>query len=133
VIVAAGKTHVTARGRDASSRAELRDRHWPAVVRLGNGDVTLQAPIYSPGSGYAAESVIGDSNNDGKLDLPVRGGSGLNVLKVQGDGSFQIAGTVPPYPIHAVVAGDVNANGKLDWSSPPRRPLTSTTGLTHFL
>ena len=96
------------------------------VVRLGNGNGTLQTPIYSTGSGHAVEMVIGDFDSDGKQDLVTRGGSGLNILKGAGNGTFQVASTVAVlFPtdqvgipgaglIRSVVAGDVDADGKLD-------------------
>ena len=76
----------------------------------------------APGSpisiaGGAGNVVIGDLNNDKKLDLVVAGGRNRSVAVFlgKGDGQFEPAGTkaisIPPGEI---ALGDVNLDGKLD-------------------
>jgi hypothetical protein len=70
--------------------------------------------------------VVGDFNNDGKLDVAVGNGSGIDVYLGKGDGSFE-------KPIHHsesfrptfMVAADVNNDGKLDLLVAETRPFVS--------
>jgi dienelactone hydrolase len=86
-------------------------------VLLGNGDGTFQAPVtYSAGQAPLSV-VVGDFNDDGKLDLAVANynGNNVSVLLGNGDGTFQ---TAVNYAVDvaptSVVAGDLNGDGKLD-------------------
>ncbi len=95
-------------------------------VYLGNGDGTLVgAPNYNPG-GWAALSVaVADVDADGKLDLLVTEACNNNnscstgivsVLLGNGDGTFKPAVQYDSagQDSFAIVAGDVNGDGKLD-------------------
>jgi len=86
---------------------------------LGNGDGTFQAAVtYNSGGSGASFLVVADVNGDGKLDLLVPGGDGmdLDVLLGNGDGTFQAAqgsgpgGSEPS----SVWVADFNSDGKLD-------------------
>ena len=73
------------------------------------------SPISVPGG--AGNVVVGDLNNDKKLDLVVSGAkhNSITVLLGKGDGQFAAAGsTTVPHPPHEIAVGDVNLDGKLD-------------------
>lgn len=91
------------------------------AVSLGNGDGTFTAAPGSPISlGNSLSGIIAaDFNGDGKLDLAMTdaGGNTVIILLGNGDGTFSQA---PGSPIvtgnspGAIVAGDLNNDGKLD-------------------
>lgn len=63
--------------------------------------------------------VIGDLNNDKKLDLVVSAAksNSITVLLGKGDGQFAASAsptTTVPHPPHEIALGDVNLDGKLD-------------------
>ena len=90
------------------------------AVLLGNGDGTfqpaLEAPIPFP---VASGITVGDFNADGKEDLAISGRFGglseVGILLGNGDGTFQQGGSYSTgaSPL-AVVAADLNGDGKLD-------------------
>jgi hypothetical protein len=92
---------------------------YGAIVYLGNGDGTLQEPLFfDTDTGAGANSVTAaDFNADGKIDLVTTNylTNSATVFLGSGDGTF-----VPPRTFGAgsfpgsAAAGDVNADGKLD-------------------
>lgn len=86
-------------------------------ILLGNGDGTFQAPITTTTQdGFLNAGVTGDFNKDGKLDMAVIDGSGLQVFLGNGNGTFQ-----PPVTynqsrgtITCLAVGDLNNDGVLD-------------------
>jgi len=91
-------------------------------VLLGSGDGTLR-PAQGTSLPLAGVEnlVLGDFNRDGKLDVAVAsdGGAsdgGVEILLGNGDGTFRapVAYTVAGLHAQAVVAVDVNGDGKLD-------------------
>ena len=74
------------------------------------------SPISVPGG--ASNVLIGDMNNDKKLDLVVANpkSRSVAVLLGKGDGQFAVptGSTSIPHPPHELAIGDVNLDGKLD-------------------
>jgi hypothetical protein len=92
------------------------------TILLGNGDGTFTAGASFSTGASPRSLVIGDFNQDGKLDLAVSNlagntGSTLSIFLGNGDGTF-----APEPPIGApdstfafpLATGDFNADGKLD-------------------
>ena len=88
------------------------------MVLSGNGDGSFRAPIIYP-LDYTGVVAIGDFNGDGRDDLAVAYGDGVNngvyVLLTASDGTFQ-PGTFyrPGNFVSSLVAGDFNGDGKPD-------------------
>jgi len=83
-------------------------------VLLGNGDGTFQTPRTFDNGASRAAPVVGDFNNDGRLDV-VTGTSGFALQLGDGGGGFAPAqifslGTTT----EDLAAGDFNLDGKLD-------------------
>jgi hypothetical protein len=91
-------------------------------VLLGNGDGTFQAPVTFAAGGEPLSVAVGDFHGDGRPDLIVtnpditsRNGDHLNLLRGNGDGTFQApvsldAGKLP----RGLAVGDFNGDGTLD-------------------
>ena len=86
-------------------------------ILAGNGDGTFKAAqTVLSGAGGTSVSVA-DFNNDGKLDLAVVTGAGVQALLSKGDGTFQPGGTATiqsGFSVNSFVVGDLNGDGKMD-------------------
>jgi hypothetical protein len=85
-------------------------------IRLGDGKGTFSAgPTLASYSGdLNVGIVVGDFNQDGKLDLITSGYTTLSEFLGNGDGTFQHPANFPYSFADAVVVGDFNDDGKLD-------------------
>jgi hypothetical protein len=63
-------------------------------VFVGNGDGTFGGPINTQVAGGINGLAVGDFNGDGKPDLALATTQGVSILRGNGDGSFQLTGTV---------------------------------------
>ena len=89
------------------------------AILLGNGDGSLQSPVYYRAGQNPMRLTVADLNSDGKLDLAVAdenccATNSLAVLLGNGDGTFQVARGSTPGEASGVAAGDMNGDGKLD-------------------
>jgi len=87
-------------------------------VLLGNGDGTFQAPLDTPLVSFCSQAprsvAAGDFNHDGKLDVAVADGAGVDVLLGNGDGTFQPVVQYPAGAPNSVAAGYLSGDQKLD-------------------
>jgi uncharacterized protein (TIGR03437 family) len=87
------------------------------AVYLGNGDGTLQAPVYYSGNQGTSTATLYDFNGDGNLDLAVANlvSGDVSILLGRGNGTFQTAVNYTAIA-HAtsIVAGDFNGDGHPD-------------------
>jgi len=90
-------------------------------ILLGNGDGTFRPPTNTALSVFASIVVVGDFNLDKKVDLIVGEISDalnltLSFLPGNGNGTFQAPHILSTFPngTHALLAADLNGDGKLD-------------------
>jgi len=83
-------------------------------VLLGNGDGTFQSPKNSPSPSSCQAFVMGDFNQDGKLDIAASCEYQANIMLGNGDGTFQApVGYVTGFA-GGITTGDFNRDGNLD-------------------
>jgi sugar lactone lactonase YvrE len=86
-----------------------------AFVFLGKGDGTFVATSQFPLQDFTSSLVVGDFNQDGKVDVAIGYASSVEVLLGNGDGTFNQA---PGSPLTgaglSLLAGDFNHDGKVD-------------------
>lgn len=84
-------------------------------VMLGNGDGTFRPAVNYASGNNPTSAVLGDFNNDGKLDVAVATSYGAFLLLGNGDGSFQTALSISsPIAYTALAAADFHRDGNLD-------------------
>lgn len=91
-------------------------------ILLGNSDGTLQAAKVTPLTVSAVSTVLGDFNNDKKLDLILANTEQINgvttvtsqLLAGKGDGTFQTAKSIANLPDRVLAVADLNKDGNLD-------------------
>lgn len=96
-------------------------------VLLGNGDGTFQPVTYPMGYATTPASpsvVVGDFNNDGKLDFAA--GLADSLFLGNGDGTFAAPMQIGAEPI---VSADFNGDGKVDIATYCAGPTNSGTAL----
>jgi hypothetical protein len=87
----------------------------PAVEVLpGHGDGTFGDPIMSfPGTAVTAVAA-GDFDGDGQLDLVAYTNGEVNLLRGNGDGTFQPPASYPAPDLSALAVADFNGDGRPD-------------------
>ena len=96
--------------------------NWGYTVLLGNGDGSFQSPVFYPQSvrnpAYTVGNsvLVGDFNNDQKIDVAVGGliNQSLAILVGNGDGTFAPATYVFDGGDTSLVSADFNGDGNLD-------------------
>jgi hypothetical protein len=90
-------------------------------IFLGNGGGTFTNPTVTALDGISGGIVVGDFNNDGKMDLAVAEATGsgytgsVAILLGNGDGTFQPPNDFPlPAPPGMMAAVDLSHDGNLD-------------------
>ncbi|MEO8990977.1 MAG: FG-GAP-like repeat-containing protein [Acidobacteriaceae bacterium] len=90
-------------------------------ILLGKGDGTFAATVFSlplPLGDFGGVPVVGDFNNDGKLDVAISDVSapdGIHIFVGKGDGTFTAESTyVKPRQTPDVAAADLDGDGNLD-------------------
>lgn len=85
------------------------------TVYLGNGDGTFQSPKTTTTTAYCSVIVVGDFNNDHKIDIVVIDFPYISVLLGNGDGTFQAPHDDSSFVgAQALAVGDLNNDHKLD-------------------
>jgi hypothetical protein len=87
-----------------------------AALLLGVGDGTFQAPqpISIPGQHGYGSSLVGDANNDGKLDLFIVMTNNLSVYLGMGNGTFGAPMFITNASVVTMGLADFNNDGKND-------------------
>src|SRR5258706_1196918 len=86
------------------------------AVLLGNGDGTLQSAVDYNTTGISGQEVqVADLNHDGKLDVALGAGTGMDVFWGNGDGSLQAAQFFDSVQSGLAVIGDLNADSLPDF------------------
>jgi uncharacterized protein (TIGR03437 family) len=103
------------------SGTNLKEDSFSVTVMLSNGDGTFQVPtpIIPPLTFAPSNSVVGDFNRDGNLDIAVAGVTGSEIPEVEiflglGDGTFQSPRSFPlelAAVLGSTVVADVNRDG----------------------
>ena len=84
------------------------------VLMLGDGEGAFNVGSYLKNYDFY-QTVVGDFNGDGKLDLITRGKTHFSLFLGNGDGTFHHSRDYPYVDLAAqMVAGDFNNDGKLD-------------------
>jgi hypothetical protein len=120
--------------------ASAGQRKGDVSILLGQGNGLFQAQRRIPMNGLPLALVTGDFNNDGFLDLavlvaePAGRGAHVSILLGQGNGTFPTAEDVPvPNGSTSLVAGDFNADGRLDLAVAVNDPSNPNGYVTLFL
>jgi hypothetical protein len=121
---ASGIVSIAVSDVNGDGKPDVMVAHAQVGVLLGNGDGTLQSAKLVPTNSYPGFIMAADLNHDGKQDMIIGTsfGSGheeVGVLLGNGDGSFQPiqffdTNASSRFGKIAMVAGDVNGDGKLD-------------------
>jgi FG-GAP-like repeat len=104
------------------------------TVMLGDGKGKFTAGPHLKDLPGLVQVVVGDFNQDGKLDLAVHGKfQHLSMFLGNGDGTFQPAKNISnSIPFAEMLAGDFNGDGKLDLVL-LASPITNNVGLAVYL
>lgn len=110
---------------------------WGYFVFLGNGDGSFQPAMSYPQNapGTPGPLIVGDFNNDGKLDIAVGGldNQSLAILLGNGDGTFAPAAYVFDGGGSSLVSGDFNGDGNLDIAAGVLQTSADTPGTALLL
>jgi hypothetical protein len=87
------------------------------AIVFGNGDGTFQPPLAITPTTEGSSLLVGDFNNDGKLDFLVASSTLIQIFLGNGDGTFTAVNTdLSGFTslLQNVIVGDFNGDGKLD-------------------
>ncbi len=105
-----GKLDLVSDGGNTNNNSQI------ITVLLGKGNGTFQTPATYTGSLSVAQTIaIADLNGDGKLDVAVPGGAGMDIFFGTGTGTFTGPTSVstPTSPL-SIAALDIFGNGSQD-------------------